>query len=59
MDIKDAIIKAFKDAGEPMRTGEIVEKTGLEKKDIEKAIKKMKDEGVLHSPKRCYVDIKR
>lgn len=59
MDIKDSIIKVFKDEGKPMRTGEVVEKTGLEKKDVEKAIKKMKDEGVIHSPKRCYVDIKR
>jgi len=59
MDIKQTIIKAFKDSGQPMRTGELVENTGLEKKDVEKAIKKMKDEGILHSPKRCYIDIKR
>ncbi len=59
MDIKQAIIKVFKDSGKPMRTGEVVEKTGLEKKEVEKAVKKMKDEGILHSPKRCFIDIKR
>ena len=59
MDIKETIIKAFRDSGKAMRTGEVVEKTGLEKKEVEKAIKQMKDEGVIHSPKRCYIDIKR
>ncbi len=59
MDIQETIIKAFKDSGKPMRTGEVVEKTGLEKKDVEKAIKTMKEKGLLHSPKRCYIDIKR
>ncbi len=59
MNIQETIIKAFKNSGKPMRTGEVVEKTGLEKKDVEKAIKKMKEEGLLHSPKRCFVDIKR
>ncbi len=59
MDIKETIIKAIKDSGKPLRTGEIVEKTRLVKKDVDKAIKKMKEEGVLNSPKRCFVDIKR
>lgn len=59
MNIQETIIKAFKNSGKPMRIGEVVEKTGLEKKDVEKAIKKMKEEGLLHSPKRCFVDIKR
>lgn len=59
MDIQEKILHAFKEAGEAMRPGELAEKTGLDKKDVEKAIKKMKEAGTLHSPKRCFYDINR
>ena len=42
-----------------MRPGEVAEMAGLEKKDAEKAIKKLKDEGVLFSPKRCFYDLQK
>lgn len=59
MEPKEKIIKAFEDAGKPMRPGEVAEMLGLEKKDAEKAIKKLKDEGVLFSPKRCFYDLQK
>lgn len=59
MEIKEKIIQAFENAGKPMRPGEVAEMAGLEKKDAEKAIKKMKDEGVLYSPKRCFYDLQK
>lgn len=59
MEAKDKIVKAFKDAGIPMRPGEVAELAGLEKKDAEKVIKKLKDEGVLFSPKRCFYDLQK
>jgi biotin operon repressor len=59
MEVKEKIVKAFKDAGKPMRPGEVAELAGLEKKDAEKAIKKLKDEGVLFSPKRCFYDLQK
>lgn len=59
MEVKEKIVKAFKDAGKPMRPGEVAELAGLEKKDAEKAIKKLKDEGVLFSPKRCFYDLRK
>lgn len=59
MEVKEKIIKAFEDAGKPMRPGEVAEMAGLEKKDAEKAIKKLKDEGVLFSPKRCFYDLQK
>lgn len=59
MEAKEKIIKAFEDAGKPMRPGEAAEMAGLEKKEAEKAIKKLKDEGVLYSPKRCFYDIQK
>ena len=57
MDIQEKIINTFKEAGEAMRPGEIAEKAGLDKKDVEKAIKKMKESGTLYSPKRCFYDV--
>lgn len=59
MEPKEKIIKAFENAGKPMRPGEVAEMAGLEKKDAEKAIKKLKDEGVLFSPKRCFYDLQK
>ncbi len=59
MEIQDKIIKAFKGAGKAMRPGEIAEAAGLDKKDVEKAIKKMKADETIFSPKRCFYDIKR
>lgn len=59
METKEKIVNAFKDAGKPMRPGEVAEMAGIEKKDAEKAIKKLKDEGVLFSPKRCFYDLQK
>ncbi len=59
MDIQEKIIEVFNEVGQAMRPGELAEKAGLEKAEVEKAIKKMKDSGTLHSPKRCFYDINR
>lgn len=47
------------ESNEPLRPGDVVEKTGLSKEDVDKAIKKLKDEGKIESPKRCYYQAKR
>ncbi|WP_457641649.1 MarR family transcriptional regulator [Persephonella sp.] len=54
MSIEQQVLEAMKKAGEPLRSGEIAQLTGLDKKDVEKAIKKLKKEGKIESPKRCY-----
>ncbi|TVR42829.1 MAG: MarR family transcriptional regulator [Bacteroidia bacterium] len=59
MDIQEKIIKTFEEAAKPLRTGELADLAGLDKKDVEKAIKKMKDTGSIFSPKRCYYDLKK
>jgi biotin operon repressor len=59
MEPKEKIIKAFEDAGKPMRPGEVAEMAGIDKKDAEKEIKKLKDEGVLFSPKRCFYNLQK
>lgn len=58
MNTQDAIIKALQEKGKPMKAGEIAEATGIEKKEVEKSIKSLVKEAKLHSPVRCFYDIK-
>ncbi|SCZ79179.1 transcriptional regulator [Acidaminobacter hydrogenoformans] len=57
MELKQEVLKAFEEAGSAVRPGEIVEKTGADKKEVDKAIKQLKDEGKIYSPKRCFYEI--
>jgi len=59
METKELIIKTFEQAGKPLKAGEVAELAGIEKKEAEKVIKKLKTEGVLHSPVRCYYDLQK
>jgi len=55
MDDKVTLVfEAMKKAGKPVRTGEIVEVTGIDKKEVTKIISLLKKEGRVISPKRCY-----
>jgi DNA-binding Lrp family transcriptional regulator len=56
---RDLIIKALDEAGKSLKSGEISEITGIDKKEVSNIIKKLKEEGVIYSPKRCYYDIKK
>ena len=58
MDTKEKVLEAIQKAGKPMKSGDVVEATGIEKKEVDKSIKKLVAEGVLHSPKRCFYDVK-
>lgn len=53
MDEKEQILKAMRDAGEPLNAGKIAELTGLERKAVDKAMAAMKKEGSIVSPVRC------
>jgi predicted transcriptional regulator len=44
----------MKDAGKPVRPGEVAQSLGIESKEDSKAIKVLKKDGKIHSPKRCY-----
>ncbi|NTW23706.1 MAG: SMC-Scp complex subunit ScpB [Lentimicrobium sp.] len=58
METTEKVLKAMADAGKPLKAGEIAEITGLEKKDIDNAIKKLKKEERIVSPKVCYYEPK-
>ena len=49
-----AVLEALKTEGKPMRPGDIARKAGLEKDDVAKIIDKLKKEGKVASPKRCF-----
>ena len=52
--MEDKVLKAMKDAGKPVRPGEVAKTLGVESKEVSKAITKLKKEGKVTSPKRCY-----
>ena len=50
----EKVLQAMKDAGKPVRPGDIAKAMGIESKEVSKAIKVLKKDGKIHSPKRCY-----
>ena len=54
MEIKEKVYKAMSETGKPLRAGEIAELSGIEKKEVEKAIKQLNAEGKVFSPTRCF-----
>lgn len=54
MEIKDQVLEAMKKAQQPLNAGKVVELTKLDRKDVDKAMKILKDEGLIVSPKRCF-----
>jgi predicted transcriptional regulator len=53
MSTEEKVLEAMVNAGKPVGTAKIVELTGLDKKDVEKAMKSLKESGQIVSPKRC------
>ena len=51
---KEKVLEAMKAAGKALKAGEIADAAGLDKKEVDKAMKILKDEGTIVSPKRCY-----
>lgn len=48
------VYDTLKKEGKPMRPGEIAEAASIEKDDVSKAIKELKKDGKVQSPKRCF-----
>jgi DNA-binding MarR family transcriptional regulator len=58
MDTNEIVLKTLKDSNEPLKGGEIAEKSGLDKKDVDKAVKQLMVDEKIFSPKRCFYDAK-
>lgn len=53
MTTKEKVLAAMNEAGVPVNAGKIVELSGLDRKEVDKAMKELKEEGAIVSPVRC------
>ncbi len=49
----EKVLDTMKKAGKPLKAGEIADLSGLDKKEVEKAMKTLQKEGRIESPVRC------
>lgn len=54
METKEIVLEAMKKAGAPVNAGKLVELTGLDRKEVDKAMKQLKAEEAIVSPKMCF-----
>jgi DNA-binding IscR family transcriptional regulator len=54
MEVKELVLDAMKKAGEPLNAGKIADLTGIARKEVDKAMAKLKAEELIESPRRCY-----
>ncbi len=54
METTDKIIATMKAAGKPLSAGQIAESAGIDRKEVDKAMKVLKTEEKIESPKRCF-----
>lgn len=54
MTIENKVLDTMKQAKEPLNAGKIAELSGLDRKEVDKAMKNLKKEDKIVSPKRCF-----
>ena len=54
---EEKILKVLKE-NDALKAGDISEKTGIDKNQVNKILKKLKEEEKIISPKRCFYSIK-
>jgi len=50
----EKVLEAMKKAGKPVRPGDIAKMLNIDSKEVSKAIKELKSQGEVFSPKRCF-----
>ena len=58
MDNIEKVFDTLNSTDKPLKSGEIAELSGIDKKEVDKALKKLKVEERIISPKRCYYSAK-
>lgn len=53
METKAKVLATMAEAGEPLNAGKIAELSGIDRKEVDKAMKALKEEGAIVSPVRC------
>lgn len=59
MDNYNKILEYFQNAPEPVRAGKVAEDTGIERKEVDKVMNKLKKEEKIVSPKHCFWEAKK
>ena len=54
METKNQVLEAMKQAGVPVNAGKLVDLTGLDRKEVDKAMKQLKVDEAIVSPKNCF-----
>ena len=54
METTAKVLETMRQAAQPLNAGKIAELSGLDRKEVDKAMKQLKDEGAITSPKRCF-----
>jgi DNA-binding IscR family transcriptional regulator len=57
LDHYKMVLNFIAQADKSLTAGEIAEATGIERKDVDKVMNKLKKEEKIVSPKRCYWEI--
>jgi DNA-binding MarR family transcriptional regulator len=58
MNTHDLVLMTLREAGKPLKSKEIADMAKIEKAEVDKAIKQLKKEDRLISPKVCYYEPK-
>jgi len=54
MTTEEKILAQLKQHSEPMSAGQLSESTGIDRKEIDKAMKSLKEKGAIVSPRKCF-----
>lgn len=54
MTTEELVLEALKKSEEPLNAGKLTELLGIDRKEVDKAMKKLKADKKIVSPKRCY-----
>jgi biotin operon repressor len=59
METVEKVLSIMKKEGKALSAGQISEISGIDRKEVDKAMKKLKTEGLIVSPKNCYWEPKK
>lgn len=54
MDVAEKVLEILRAESQPLNAGKIAELGGLDRKEVDKAMTKLKKEEKIVSPVRCY-----
>lgn len=57
--MEEKILSTILSAAKPLKAGEIAELSGIDKKQVDKIVKTLKEQEKIFSPKRCFYDVRK